>query len=286
MPHNKKRGKVRTRKSFQGLGKASGVYLTGSSIKQAKKSLGQNFLMHARTAERIADAALLTGEDVVLEVGPGTGMLTRALLARAGTVVAVEADGELYETLARTFAAEIAEERLVLIQGDIREFDLSILRGTYKVVANIPYYITGELVRRFLESENQPSSITFLVQKEVAERVARSKKESILSLSVKAYGFPKYEFTVPKGAFVPAPNVDSAVLSIRNISRAAFASREEEGRFFALIKAGFAHKRKFLSSNLKEAGFAVLGVPDKARAEDLSLAEWYELARHAGKGIR
>lgn len=253
---------------------------------KAKKSLGQNFLMHARTAERIADAALLTKEDVVLEIGPGTGMLTRALLARAGTVVAVEADEELYEALTQTFAEEIAEERLVLIEGDIREFNLALLRSPYKVVANIPYYITGELVRSFLESENQPSSITFLVQKEVAERVARSKKESILSLSVKAYGFPKYEFTVPRGAFVPAPNVDSAVLSIRDISRKHFASRGEETRFFELVRAGFAHKRKFLSSNLKEAGFVVPGVPDKARAEDLSLLEWYELARHADKSIR
>jgi 16S rRNA (adenine1518-N6/adenine1519-N6)-dimethyltransferase len=244
---------------------------------RAKKSLGQNFLMHQATADRIADAARLHADDVVLEVGPGTGMLTRALLARAGNVVAVEADGELYARLAETFAAEIASGRLELVHGDIREFDLSKL-GPYKVVANIPYYITGDLVRRFLESAVQPRSITLLVQKEVALRIAREPKESILSLSVKAYGMPKYEFTVPRGAFVPAPKVDSAVLSICDISRSLFATPAEEARFFALIRAGFAHKRKYLSSNLKEAGFAV-SVPEKARAEDLGLREWVDLAR-------
>lgn len=243
---------------------------------RAKKSLGQNFLMHQATAERIADAARLTEGDTVLEVGPGTGMLTRALLARAGKVVAVEADRELCERLAEAFAAEIAAGTLELVHGDIRDFDLGKL-GPYKVVANIPYYITGDLIRRFLENARQPRSITFLVQKEVAERIARAEKESVLSLSVKAYGLPKYEFTVPKGAFVPAPKVDSAVLSICDISRSQFASRKEEARFFALVRAGFAHKRKYLSSNLREAGFSV-SVPEKARAEDLRLPDWLALA--------
>ena len=247
----------------------------------AKKSLGQNFLMHARTAERIAEAAGLTPDDVVLEIGPGTGMLTRALLARAKKVVAVEADRELYDELAGTFAEALGEGRLILIYGDVRTFDpVEFFDGPYKVVANIPYYITGELVRRFLTIERQPSSITFLVQKEVAERIARTKKESILSLSVKAYGVPKYAFTVPRGAFTPAPKVDSAVLTITDISRDAFASRAAEERFFALVHAGFAHKRKLLASNLREAGFS-LTVPPKARAEDLPLTTWLSLAKDA-----
>ena len=252
----------------------------------AKKSLGQNFLMHARTAERIAEAAGLTPDDVVLEIGPGTGMLTRALLARAKKVVAIEADRELYDELVETFAEALGEGRLILIYGDVRTFDPGeFFDGPYKVVANIPYYITGELVRRFLTVERQPSSITFLVQKEVAERIARTKKESILSLSVKAYGVPKYAFTVPRGAFTPAPKVDSAVLTITDISRDAFASSAAEERFFALVHAGFAHKRKLLSSNLAElispAALRAAGIPEKARAEDLPLSAWLSLAKSA-----
>jgi 16S rRNA (adenine1518-N6/adenine1519-N6)-dimethyltransferase len=116
--------------------------------------------------------------------------------------------------------------------------------------------------------------MTLLVQKEVAERIARAKKESILSLSVKAYGTPKYEFTVKRGAFKPAPKVDSAVLTIRSISRKHFKSHAEEKRFFALIKAGFAHKRKFVRKNLAEAGLPAGNIPEKARAEELSLSDW------------
>lgn len=244
----------------------------------AKQSLGQNFLMHPQTAERIARASGVATSDTVLEVGPGTGMLTRALLEHAGKVVAVEADQALCARLRETFAEDIAKGTLSLIYGDIRAFDESILPRGYRVVANIPYYITGELFRRFLESNHQPASMTFLVQKEVAVRIARAKKESILSLSVKAYGVPKYEFTVPRGAFVPSPNVDSAVLSVQGISRDAFASREMEQRFFALVKAGFAHKRKLLASNLKDAGLVVDVPLGKVRAEDVPLEKWLMLA--------
>lgn len=249
---------------------------------RVKKSLGQNFLMHARTAERIADAANLSLDAIVFEIGPGTGMLTRALLARAKKVVAVEADNVLYPELEKTFAPETADGRLELIHADIRSFDLESLPKGYHAVANIPYYLTGELFRRLLTAHNQPRSMTFLVQKEVAERIARSKKESLLSLSVKAYGTPKYAFTVPRGAFVPAPNVDSAVLVISGISRSNFSSKEHEERFFSILHAGFAHKRKLLSSNLRDAGIDAPfppSVPLKARAEDVRLTEWLALAR-------
>ncbi|HUQ30123.1 MAG TPA: 16S rRNA (adenine(1518)-N(6)/adenine(1519)-N(6))-dimethyltransferase RsmA [Candidatus Paceibacterota bacterium] len=254
---------------------------------RAKKSLGQNFLMHARTAERIADVAHLSPDSVVLEIGPGTGQLTRALLARAGKVIAVEADVSLVEELQQMFAAEITEGTLHLTHADIRTFDPNTLPRGYVLVANIPYYITGELMRTFLSAENQPVSITFLVQKEVAERIARSKKESLLSLSVKAYGTPRYEFTVPRGAFVPAPNVDSAALSIVGISRDAFSTKSEETNFFKLIRAGFAHKRKQLLGNLKEiapesavvAALTSARISEKARAEDLALSDWLSLAR-------
>jgi len=247
---------------------------------RAKKSLGQHFLMHARIAERIVKVAELAPDATVLEIGPGTGMLTRELLPRVKEVVALEADGELFEKLQAEFAEEIAGKKLKLIHGDIRTFNVSLLPEGYALVANIPYYLTGEIFRKFLEAENQPSAMTLLVQKEVADRiVARDGKESILSLSVKAYGTPKYEFTVKRGAFRPAPKVDSAVLTVRDISRKNFATKKEEERFFALLHAGFAHKRKFVRKNLTDAGLPVGSIPEKARAEDLSLAAWLTLAR-------
>lgn len=248
-----------------------------------KKSLGQNFLMHQRIAERIAKTALFLPDDTVFEIGPGLGMLTRELLKRARKVIAIEADYELFEKLQIDFAQAIAEGRLDLWHGDIRTFDTATLPKGYALVANIPYYLTGEIFRMFLESSVQPRSMTLLVQKEVAERIARAKKESILSLSVKAYGVPKYEFTVPRGAFRPAPKVDSAVLSIRGISRENFMTRGEELRFFTLLHAGFAHKRKFVRKNLNEAGLPWTGIPEKSRAEDLTLAGWLALLRSVGE---
>lgn len=233
--------------------------------------------MHARIAERIALSAELASESIVFEIGPGTGMLTRELLKLARKVIALEADHELFEKLQSDFASEIAAGRLELISGDVRTFDIGSLPKGYALVANIPYYLTGEIFRMFLTAQNQPSSMTLLVQKEVAERIARSKKESLLSLSVKAYGTPAYLFTVPRGAFSPAPKVDSAVLTIRGISRKSFKDVREEERFFELVRAGFAHKRKFVRKNLTDAGLRAGDIPEKARAEDLSLAAWFAL---------
>ncbi len=260
----------------------------------AKKSLGQNFLMHRQTAERIADAAHLSPEDTVLEIGPGTGMLTAPLLARAGKVVAVEADAALAEKLREMFANEIAAEKLKLVEGDVRAFDPSSISGAYAVVANIPYYITGEIIRQFLEALHQPRSMTLLVQKEVAERVAprrrsgqtRGEKESLLSISVKTYGTPHYEFTVPRGAFKPAPKVDSAVLSIADI-RNPFRSEAEKQHFFAVLHAGFAHKRKKLVKNLAlafpdadvSAALRAAKLDPDTRAEDVPLPAWHALAK-------
>lgn len=252
----------------------------------AKKSLGQNFLMHAQTAARIALAAPLTPESVVLEIGPGTGMLTKELLARSGKVIAVEADHTLIPVLTEKFGAEIEEGKLVLVSGDIRSFEITAyIQGTYHIVANIPYYITGELIRQFLTASQKPSSMTLLVQKEVAERIARNTKESLLSLSVKAFGTPKYCFTVPRGAFIPAPNVDSAVLSITNIRGDAFASGDEEEVFFSILRAGFSQKRKRLAKNLEQLyptetitrAFETLGLSKDVRSEDMQEAAWRAL---------
>jgi len=248
---------------------------------RAKQALGQNFLMHQATADRIADAAGLSSTDTVLEIGPGTGMLTRALLARAGKVIAIEADRELIPGLELTFSDEIGAKKLEIIAGDFRTLDLSTVPASYKVVANIPYYITGEIIRTLLTAKNKPLSVTLLVQREVAERIAREPKESLLSLSVKAFGTPKYMFTVPRGAFRPAPKVDSAVLHIGNIS-SPFRDDSEEARFFEILHAGFAHKRKRLAKNLEsvlpasDAAEALerAGVGKDARAEDVPLTAW------------
>lgn len=253
----------------------------------AKKSLGQNFLMHAQTAERIVLAAQLPAGATVLEIGPGTGMLTKELLEAAARVIAVETDDELIPVLRETFADEIAAGKLTLVHGDIRSFDLGSLGSEYHVVANIPYYITGDIMRMLLEATHKPASITVLVQKEVAERIARSQgKESVLSISVAVYGTPKYAFTVPRGAFRPAPSVDSAVLHISGIRQDAFANKEEEAGFFSIVKAGFAHKRKKLAKNLEivapatqiRAAFSESGVSPDARAETLTVGQWRSLA--------
>lgn len=253
----------------------------------AKKSLGQNFLMHPQTAKRIALASGITSDSVVLEIGPGTGMLTKELLLLAKKVIAVEADHSLIPELQERFATEIAEGRLILINQDIRIYDATSIEGPYAIVANIPYYITGEIIRQFLTSKHKPSSMTLLVQKEVAVRVARDPKESLLSLSVKAFGTPKYCFTVPRGAFRPAPNVDSAVLSISGIRQDAFASKEDEDFYFSVLRAGFSQKRKRLAKNLEqvcarnriEEAFLELGLSLNIRAETVVEGVWRELAK-------
>ena len=255
-----------------------------------KKSLGQNFLMHPQIGERIVKEARLAPNIPVLEIGPGTGLLTRALLAAGHPVIAVEADAELVERLQETFATEIAAGKLTLVHADVRAFNTATLPESYSLVANIPYYITGEIIRTFLTNTHKPRSMTLLVQKEVAERIARTDpkkpKESLLSLSVKVYGTPRYCFMVPRGAFMPAPNVDSAVISIDDIRTDAFENPASEQFFFDLLHAGFAHKRKLLKGNLLTLAepdqltdaFRNAGIPEKARSEDLSLDDWRRLA--------
>lgn len=254
---------------------------------KAKQQLGQNFLMHSATARRIAGSLGLPDGSRVLEIGPGTGMLTRALLDEDFLVTAIETDRELMESLEESFAEDISSKNLTLIQGDIRTFDLSMLQAPYHVIANIPYYITGEILRLLLTAENKPLSMALLVQKEVAVRVARSEKESLLSLSVKAYGVPSIAFSVPRGAFRPAPKVDSAVLLIKSIS-SHFTSTEQEKLFFDILHAGFGQKRKRLAKNLEslfaredvERVFSLLSLSPNTRSEDVSLQVWLNFSKH------
>ncbi len=263
---------------------------------RAKKSMGQNFLTNQTVVEKIRDAANLTANDIVLEIGPGQGMLTKTLLTFARKVVAVEKDDNLFMHLNERFAQEVLENRLDLVSGDILEFDPEILRSysSYKLIANIPYNITGAIIEKFLSTSFQPSMMVLMVQKEVAERIiAKNKKtgglgkESILSIAVKAYGEPEYVCTVKAGNFNPAPNVDSAVIRITNISRGQFASKHHEEVFFQIVKTGFAHKRKTLAGNLKNilepevvfSGFSACSLEFDIRAEDLRITDWHSLAQ-------
>jgi len=223
------------------------------SIK-AKKSLGQHFLTNPKIPEIMAETVDVSDNDVVLEIGPGTGILTKELLKRGARVIAVEADIRAVEVLLKMFKDEIAGGNLTLKHADIREINLSDLglkEHKYKLIANIPYYISGMLFRMFLSSNFQPSSLVFLVQKEVAERIVRSKKESLLSLGIKAYGNPKYIKTVKKGNFKPSPKVDSAVIEISNISHERF-KKVPEDFFFEVLRVGFSAKRKQLLGNLSK----------------------------------
>jgi 16S rRNA (adenine1518-N6/adenine1519-N6)-dimethyltransferase len=258
-------------------------------MKKRFPKLGQHFLTSPAIAKAVATAGKVAPGETVLEIGPGKGMLTRELLAMGARVVAVEKDPAMVAVLKRDFANEILRTDLQMIEGDAREFALDAKRQTlktsYKVIANIPYYITGELLRMFLTTEHQPTTIVFLVQKEVAERIARSKKESLLSLSVKVYGTPRYVRTVKAGSFSPPPSVDSAILAIDDISRKNFGTTiygsTLEERFFELLHAGFGQKRKTLVGNLKRAGLYRddMHLDPKIRAEDVPLEQWLKLAR-------
>jgi 16S rRNA (adenine1518-N6/adenine1519-N6)-dimethyltransferase len=243
---------------------------------QTKKSLGQHFLRSLSYLNAIADAADVKAGDTVLEIGPGEGTLTAVLLARGAHVLAIEKDSRLIPVLKEKFAGKNIE----VIEGDALELEIGDLNiKNFKVVGNIPYYITGALLKKFLAGDAQPSTLVFLIQKEVAERIARSKKESILSLSVKVYGEPTYIKTVPRGAFAPAPNVDSAILRVADISRKNFINKKHEERFFELVKTGFAQKRKLLKSNLKPLLGERAETLGTARAEDVSLVQWLELSK-------
>ena len=185
---------------------------------------------------------------------------------------------------------ETSKRRLPLIHGDIIELiekQELVLPLSYKLIANIPYQITGQILRIFLTSNNKPERMILMVQKEVATRiVARDHKESILSLAVKVYGTPRIVKKVPARYFSPAPNVDSAVLAVENISSNNFKTTQHEQAFFDLVKTGFAHKRKQLAGNLKELTgdktlplLASVNIAPTARAEDIPLEKWLSLAQ-------
>jgi 16S rRNA (adenine1518-N6/adenine1519-N6)-dimethyltransferase len=254
-----------------------------------KKSLGQNFLTSDIVPRWLCEAGDVKTGDLVYEIGPGTGRLTSELLARNATVIAVEADERALLLLNQTFSAAIASGQLTLHHGDVRTISPTTFKlpdQKFKVIANIPYYLSGFLLRQILESTTQPTTLVFLMQKELVERIARAKKASILSLSVKAFGQPRYVKTVTRGHFNPSPKVDSAILQITNISRENFKDFPVS-HFFTLLHLGLGKKRKQLIANLSQeyergligAILLALDRPVNVRGEDLNCLDWLELAK-------
>lgn len=253
------------------------------SENKPKKSLGQHWLHDEATLQAIVAAADVRAGDVVLEIGPGLGTLTKELCKVATKVVAVEYD----ELLATELSFRVPADNLEVIQADILTFDFAQLPKGYKVVANIPYYLTSNLIRRMCESPNPFSVAALLVQKEVAERVcAGPGKTSLLSISSQFYCKVGLGPIVPAALFTPPPKVDSQVLLL-DYRHAPLFQNIDTKKFFRLVKAGFSERRKMLRSSLS-GGLAIpklqadellqnAGIDGNLRAQALTLDEWHKL---------
>ncbi|MCX6721828.1 MAG: 16S rRNA (adenine(1518)-N(6)/adenine(1519)-N(6))-dimethyltransferase RsmA [Candidatus Staskawiczbacteria bacterium] len=253
------------------------------------KGLGQNFLIDKNILEKIIDSADIKPTDIVLEVGPGMGVLTQELAKKAKRVIAVEKDETMIEILKETINNY---KNLEVIQGDILKTDLKLPKK-YKVIANIPYYITAPLIRFLLENKNQPEEIILMLQKEVAQRICPSTSlragsnphMSLLAVSVQFYAQPKIVSYVSKGCFWPSPKIDSAIIKITPTKKYDLASE----LFFKIVKAGFSHPRKQLAGNLSQAldikkektaeWLAQNKINPTQRAETLSIDSWIALAK-------
>jgi 16S rRNA (adenine1518-N6/adenine1519-N6)-dimethyltransferase len=250
-----------------------------------RKKLGQNFLVEEDILDRIADVADLTTGDQVLEVGPGLGTLTMRLAQRAGSVVAVELDADLARILAETTADY---PNVKIVNEDILHFDVCshFVSRAFKLVGNLPYYVTSPILRYFLENRCQPSLLVLMLQREVAERIlARPGEMSLLAVSVQLYAEPRLVQLVDAGAFYPPPKVDSAVVRLDLLPRPAVDVNPE--RFFSVVAAGFSQPRKQLHNTLSQRFWMqpgqasellhTAGIDPKRRAQTLSLEEWAEL---------
>jgi 16S rRNA (adenine1518-N6/adenine1519-N6)-dimethyltransferase len=254
---------------------------------KVRKGLGQHFLVDGEVLSLIVATADLKSNDMVVEVGPGLGILTRELAKKAGGVIAIELDDNLAALLKKTLAAY---KNVTIINGDVLKIEpKEIIKGQdYKVVANLPYYITSPVLRHFLEASAKPRTMVVMVQKEVAEAIAAKPGDmSLLSVSVQFYGEPKIITIVPPESFYPAPEVSSAIVRI-DVYPKPKVDVDERG-FFDTVRAGFAAPRKQLANSLAKGlgreKALVLPFLQKAsidpsrRAETLSIEEWASLFR-------
>lgn len=247
------------------------------------KSLGQHWLHDRTTLVAMCDAAEVTTQDTILEVGPGLGTLTEYLVERADQVVAVEFD----KTLAKRLPKEITANNLTVHQQDILRFDTTNLPAGYKVVANIPYYLTSNLIRQLSESPNPPAMAVLLVQKEVAERVAAAPGDmSLLSVSAQYYWLVSLGMVVGAELFTPPPKIDSQILILKCRTEQLFDGVDDK-RFFTVVKAGFSARRKTLHNSLagglrlEKSIVSVMlekaGIANTLRPQELSLNDWYKV---------
>ena len=257
----------------------------GTKLAGPNKALGQHWLRDRDVLAHIADCAEVNDQDVVLEIGPGLGTLTSELLRRSQKVIAVEFD----EELARKLPAQFPGKDLTVIQSDILAFDLSQLPAGYKVVANVPYYITSKIVQLLMTADNKPSVAVLLVQKEVAERLAAQPGDmSILAVSAQLFADVTLGDIVPAELFTPPPKVDSQVVILKTRTT-PFLTDISEKDFFRVVKAGFSAKRKMLRSSLSgglhiskdqaEAYLNAANIAPNDRAESLSLDDWVRLVK-------
>lgn len=254
-----------------------------SDLPYAKKSLGQHWLTDKPSLLAMCDAVEVDTQDVVLEIGPGLGTLTKELVDRAQRVVAVEFD----EALARDLSDRVPASNLEVVRQDILRFDLTTMPPDYKVVANIPYYLTSNLIRVLSESTNQPKAVALLVQKEVAERVAAAPGGmSLLSVTAQFYWQVNTGLLVPARLFTPPPKVDSQILILERCDAPLFADVDAKA-FFRLVKAGFSNRRKTLLNSLSgglhmskselQPILEQAQINPGARPQELSLDDWHRL---------
>ena len=247
------------------------------------KGLGQNFLIDKGVLAKITEAAEINPKDTIIEIGPGLGVLTKALAQKARKVIAIEKDQKMVDTLKETLKDY---KNIEIIKGDALKADIPI-SGKYKVVANLPYYITSPIIRRFLETKNQPSLMVLMVQKEVGQRICSKPPEmNLLAVSVQIYGRPNIIDYVSNKSFWPAPKVDSAVIKISDIVK---PKGIDIYRFFKIVKAGFSQPRKQIVKNLsevlkldKEKAVALLSknnIDFRRRSETLTIEEWKLLTK-------
>jgi len=251
------------------------------------KRLGQNFIIDAAVIEKMLDVAQVDDEDTVVEVGPGSGTITEVLAQRAQSVIAVEKDPQMIKLLHKELERY---KNVEIIEGDILKFEPADHEPTfneYKLVGAPPYYLTARLFRHFLQDAGQrPSLIAVIIQREVAQKIiADPPKSNLLAISVRLYGTPAIQKIIPKGSFWPVPEVDSALLTVTNITEPSV----DEKSFFRIVRAGFSSPRKQLLNNLS-AGLGISrentahwlknsGLKPTQRAQELSLQQWLQLVK-------